>query len=155
MENPAAEVNNVNEDTLWTPEGDTSDLVKRETDEEPSPRGPFAEVGTSLDKLLTRPESQGWLIASLVLALFLYLVAWFLNDAWYFAASKWAEVSGQGATATMTVSPTLSFSSTVPISPVSLVLTSSSPPALFCGGMACGAAIVLAIVLIICGLVKE
>jgi hypothetical protein len=139
-------------------EGGEAGFVEQvsEVPKEPSPRGPFAAVGAALDTLLTEPESRGWFIASLVLALFLYLITWFLNDAWYFAATKWAEARGQVATATMTISPTPFSSSTVLISPtVSLVLTSSSPPALFCGGMACGAAIVLAIVLIIHGLVKE
>jgi hypothetical protein len=77
----------------------------------------FSNWGNSIDAVLNTPENRGWLVFSLALALILYLFAWFLDDAWYFFLAQ---------------------AGSKPFPPE--VFTQSS---CCCGGMACGAFLVL------------
>jgi len=161
MENSTAEV----EELLW--EGDdTASWIKPASPtppaQEPLPRGPFTTVGATLDTLLTQPGSRASLVISLVLALFFYLIMWCIIDFWHLGEVALNQARKQIATTAVLpiTSPTLTPGASLPtptvtsgatptpgISSKASVLPSTSPPALFCGGMACGAIIVLVPVL--------
>ena len=149
--------------SLWVKGDDTSEFIIKTDVPHPAisgeglagreESGPFAALGEALDAAFSRPENQGWFILSLGVALFLYLVMWFINDAWYFLVNSWYRVHGEITSATaVTSTPIPALTPTIAPTPFPgsspAPVNASSPPVLFCTAMLCGGVLVIALMVV-------